>query len=138
RYRATDKPSVEMTAACEKVFSQGIPELLKGPKAADISSACQYSDDLKKASPAFSKACVDVMTADYATKKAKLIAARDAGNDDYTACYDAQSAAAGVSEAAKKEADNLCTELTAAQSAKQGLTEAQSNIAAKTDQLSYY
>jgi hypothetical protein len=134
----SDKPSLEMTAACEKVFTEGIPVILKGPKADSVMSACQYTEELKKTSPAFKKACTDVMTTAYETKKKEALAARDLGADNYSACYDMQSAAAGVSEEAKKEAEGICAELTLATSAKRALDEANANIAAKKGEISYY
>jgi hypothetical protein len=135
---ASDKKSVELTAACEKVFTEGIPQILKGAKADSVMSACQYSDELKASSPAFKKACTDVLGGAYETKKKEALAARDAGSDDYTKCYDLQTAAAGVSEDAKKEAEAICAELTIATSAKKALDEANANIAGKKAEMSYY
>jgi hypothetical protein len=135
-----EKPAAALVTACEKVYADGIPKLLEagGEAAKDVVSACRYSEELKAQSEGFKKACDGVMGAEYEAKKKLALEARDQALDDYTRCYDLQSAAEGVSEQAKKDAEVLCAEITAAQSTKKALEEAKATIAAKKSDISYY
>lgn len=133
-----DEPAPELLAACDRVFTEGMPALTKGGKGEDVRSACSYSDDLKRKAPAFAKACVDVMSAEYEVKKAAAVAARDAASDDYMLCSELRTLAAAVDEQAKKDAEALCSEMTISSSAKQALTEAQLYIDSNQSQVSYY
>jgi hypothetical protein len=137
---ATDsfKDVPDLAAACDKVFTEGMPKLLAGPDAEDVSGSCRYADEAKAASPAFAKACADVAKADLEAKKAKALAARDSATDDFAICYDYQSAAEAVSPEAKKEADGLCAEVSIAVNAKKGLDEAKTAIASGGTDISYY
>lgn len=134
-----EEPHPDLLAACEKVFTEGMPALVAGGKAEDVRSACSYSEDLKKKAPSFAKACVGVMSAELEIKKKAAIAARDAATDDhYMQCSELRSVAEGVGEEAKKEAETLCSEMQIASSAKQALTEARASIDAKRSEVSYY
>ncbi len=134
-----EEPHPDLLAACERVFTEGMPALVAGGKAEDVRNACSYSVDLKKKAPSFAKACVGVMSAELEIKKKAAIAARDAATDDnYLQCSELRSVAEGVGEEAKKEAETLCSEMQIASSAKQALTEARTNIDTKQSSVSYY
>lgn len=131
------KKDEKLAAACEKVFVEGIPKLT-GKDAEDVTSACRYTEDLKAISPGFKKACEGVMGAEYEAKKKLALEARDQALDDYSRCFDLQSAAEALDAAKKAEAESLCAQINAARSAKQALDEAKASIAAKKAEMSYY
>jgi hypothetical protein len=138
RYGAENmKKDETFKASCEKVFSEGIPKL-QGADAENVKSACSYSDDLKAISPAFTKVCAEVDAKELATRKAAAIAGRDAASEDYALCFDLQTVAERSGEAAKKEAEQICAEISAARTAKQALTEAAANVAASKAEMPYY
>jgi hypothetical protein len=132
------KDTPDLASACEKVFTEGMPKLLEGEHAEDVSSACRYSEELKAASPTFATACGGVAKATLEQKTKAAIAARDGAVDDFAICYDLQSAAEAVSPEEKAKADALCAEITIATNAKKGIEEAKAAIAAQSTDISYY
>ncbi len=129
----------KLAAGCEKVFTDGLPKLVAagGPGAEDIVSSCKYSEELVKASPAFQKLCGEIAAGAHEAARKAALAARDEGVDDFEKCYAYKGAAETVSEQAKKDAETVCAEMSAAAAAKAALTEAQAVIAAKKSELPY-
>lgn len=128
----------ELGTLCEKVFSEGMPKLLEGEHAEDVSSSCRYSEELKAASPTFTKTCVDIAKIEYEKKLKAAIAARDNAVDDFQICYDLQTAAEAISPEEKLKAEALCAEVTIATNAKKGIDEANAAIASGSTDISYY
>jgi hypothetical protein len=131
------KKDEKLAAACEKVFSEGIPKLT-GKDLEDVTSACKYTEELRTISPAFKKACEGVMGAEFEAKKKAALEARDQALDDYSRCFDLQAAAESLGDEKKKDAEQICAQINAARSAKQALDEANASIAAKKGEMSYY
>ncbi len=134
-----DRPDPALLAACERVYTEGMPALVASGKGEDVRDACQYNADMKRLAPSFAKACQTVMAAELEQKKKDAIAARDAAQTDtYALCADLRRITEAMTDDDKKQAETLCSEMSIAASAKQGLEEARASISYRRSEISYY
>lgn len=122
-------------AACTPVFA-ALPKLT-GEDAEGAMMTCRISDDAKKASPEFAKACADMATAQLAAATTAATKARDEGNGDFKLCLDLKNLAEQAGGDAVAKAEGVCKELDATDDAKKAVTEARANAAAKKADLPF-
>lgn len=123
------------TAACTAVFAA--LGKLTSEEASDALITCDVGDDVRKAVPAFAKACTDIVSGALRAATAAGTKARDAGAGDFTLCLDLKRLAEPIGGDTLAQAELLCKELDVTSAAKKAVTDARANVAASKAELPF-